>query len=154
MRCHVLLRKPCFSPLSSSRPAHAQSLSTRLMSSPMPLPLFATPPHRAQKEVRQRAQGFSCEFRHFLPLFSKYFLPHVSTLFNMLHGRVFAWREGGVGWGGTQQQRCTGSKQKVTPRNCLQMNELSQGSFEVFHENGQFCVQAHSSNVWCVVYME
>ena len=68
------------------------------MSSPMPLPLFATPTHRAQKEVRQRAQGFSCEFRHFLPLFSKYFLPHVSTLFNMLRGRVFAWRVGG--WGG------------------------------------------------------
>ena len=102
--------------------AHAQSLSTHLMSLPMPLPLFAAALRRAQKEVRQQAQGFSCAFRHFLLRFSKYFLPHVSTLFNVLHSRVFAWREGGVD--GTQQ-RCTGSKQKGTPRNCLQMNELS-----------------------------
>ena len=64
----------------------------------MPLPLFAAALRRAQKELRQQAQGFSCAFRHFLLRFSKYFLPHVSTLFNMLHGRVFAWRVGGVGW--------------------------------------------------------
>ena len=104
--CHVLPRKPCFSPLlSSSRSARQDtpclSLSTRLMSSPMPLLPHCLPsqplPCSAQKEVGQRARGFLCAFRHFLSRFSKYFLPHVSTLFNVVHGRVFAWRVGGVG---------------------------------------------------------
>ena len=72
------------------------SLSTRLMSSPiMPLSHYLPKqklPRSAQKEARQRARGFLCAFRHFLSRFSKYFLPHVSTLFNVVHGRVFAWR--------------------------------------------------------------
>ena len=115
---------------------HLASLSTRLMSCQclylLPHCLPSQPlPCSAQKEVRQRARGFLCAFRHFLSRFSKYFLPHVSTLFNVVHGRVFAWRVGGVGWHAATVY-CTSSKQKPTPQNCLQMNELSQSGLEKY----------------------
>ena len=163
--CHVLPRKPCFSPLlSSSRSARQDtpclSLSTRLMSCQclylLPHCLPSQPlPCSAQKEVRQRARGFLCAFRHFLSRFSKYFLPHVSTLFNVVHGRVFAWRVGGVGWHeGTVY--CTSSKQKPTPRNCLQMNELSQSGLEKYlTTKWKWAVLCSSPPKQCsVVYME
>ena len=66
-----------------------------------PLPyLWPLPPISNEKGVRRRARAFSCAFPHFLSRFSKYFLPRVSTLFNVVHGMVFA-PEGRVGWGGT-----------------------------------------------------
>ena len=100
------------------------SLSTRLMSSPMPLAhyLLKQPlPSSAQKEARQRARGFLCAFRHFLSRFSKYFLPHVSTLFNVVHGRVFAWREGG--WGGVARRDCVHQPRAKTDPSKLSANE-------------------------------
>ena len=64
-----------------------------------PLPyLWPLPPISNEKGVRRRARAFSCAFPHFLSRFSKYFLPRVSTLFNVVHGMVFA-PEGRVGWG-------------------------------------------------------
>ena len=126
--CHVLPRKQCFSPLlSSSRSARLTlplSLSPRLMSSPMPLSHYLPKqklPRSAQKEARQRARGFLCAFRHFLSRFSKYFLPHVSTLFNVVHGRVFAWREGG--WGGVARRDCVHQLKAKTDPSKLSANE-------------------------------
>ena len=108
--CHVLPRKPCFSRLlSSSRSARQDtpclSLSTRLMSSPMPLLPHCLPsqplPCSAQKEVRQRARGFCARFATFCRAFQNTFYPmlaHFSTL-SMAGFLPGGW----VGLDGTQQ---------------------------------------------------
>ena len=65
-----------------------------------PLPyLWPMPPISNEKGVRRRARAFSCAFPHFLSRFSKYFLPRVSTLFNVVHGMVLPLRGG---WGGVR----------------------------------------------------
>ena len=98
-----------------------RSLSSLLMSLPMPLPLFAST--IAQKGVRRLAQGFSCRFHHFLLRFSKNFPPCVIGHFSTFS---IAWflpeGAGGVWWHAATLHWL---QQKLTPRNCLQMNELS-----------------------------
>ena len=140
--CQSVFTVPCFgkkaplfpSNVSSSRSAHAQSLSTRLMSLPMPSPLFASNNNTGGVLASKRGAAASARFFHarfatFCCAFQNTFYPvlaHFSTF------SIAGFLPGGwVGRGGTQE-RCTGSKQKLTPQNCLQMNELSRGSFGVF----------------------